>query len=151
MERIKLNRHMQENGLSLIEVLASLVILTLLLTTFLMMFLQSAKVNKASEHVIDATYIAQEEMENIYGLSTNYTREAAIEELVDQMDYTEESDFDQNGWTVFNKVYSPDISINFKFKNKTGEMDRVLVEVLDPPSSTTPKAQMENVIIWRAD
>ena len=60
-----------ESGLSLVEVLASIVILTLLLTTFLMMFLQSAKVNKTSENIIDATYIAQTEMEKIYALSTN--------------------------------------------------------------------------------
>ena len=151
MGRIQLNRHMQENGLSLVEVLASIVILTLLLTTFLMMFLQSAKVNKASEHVIDATYIAQVEMENIYGLSINGTREAAIKELVEHRGYTKEPGPDGAGWIVFNKVYSSDTSIQVKLKNETGAMDRVLVRVFEPPNSTTPKAQMENVIVWRAD
>ncbi|HJF32402.1 MAG TPA: hypothetical protein K8V56_11595 [Sporosarcina psychrophila] len=146
MEKFKLKKGLGENGLSLVEVLASFVILTLLLTTFLMMFIQSAKVNKSSEHIIEATYIAQTEMENIYALSTSFTREAAIKSLVD---YTKEPDVE--GWTVFNKLYSPDISIKVKLKNKTGEMDRVLVEVIEPPSSNTPKAQMENVIIWRAD
>jgi len=69
MGKFKIKRALGENGLSLVEVLASFVILTLLLTTFLMMFIQSAKVNKSSEHIIDATYIAQTEMENMYALS----------------------------------------------------------------------------------
>lgn len=136
---------MQESGLSLVEVLASIVILTLLLTTFLMMFLQSAKVNKLSEHVIDATYIAQEEMENIYALTTNGTREGAIEGL----GYTKGPHKD--GWTEFNREYSPDILIKVKLKNITGEMDRVLVLVYEQPISDNPRAQMENVIVWRAD
>lgn len=147
MGRIKINRHMKESGLSLVEVLASIVILTLLLTTFLMMFLQSAKVNKASEHVIDATYIAQAEMENIYGVSTSGTRNGAIEGL----DYTRAPELDEDGWTVFKKEYSPDISIQVKLKNKSGTMDRVLVMVLEPHNSTTPKAQMENVVVWEAN
>ena len=71
MGKLKLKLQKNEKGISLVEVLASIVILTLLLTTFLMMFVQSAKTNKKSEEIIDATYIAQTEMENIYAVSSN--------------------------------------------------------------------------------
>ncbi len=100
MGKFKLKRGMGEGGLSLVEVLASVVILTLLLTTFLMMFLQSAKVNKASEHIIDATYIAQTEMENIYALSTT-TKNGAKEVAIKGLGYTNRSI--ENGWIIFEK------------------------------------------------
>ena len=56
MKKMKITMNMKENGLTLIEVVASIVILTLIITTFLMMFLQSAKTNKTSETIIDSTY-----------------------------------------------------------------------------------------------
>src|SRR6185437_14796956 len=67
----KIDRNNNENGLTLIEVLASIVILTLILTAFLMTFLQGAKTNLTSEKILDAIYYAQVEMENIYALSVD--------------------------------------------------------------------------------
>ncbi|MFJ7936426.1 hypothetical protein [Sporosarcina sp. NPDC096371] len=137
----------KESGLSLVEVLASIVILTLLLTTFLMMFLQSAKVHKASEHVIDATYIAQKEMENLYALSTSIKESAKIKEII-ALGYIEKPD--ENDWTVFTKVYNPEILLKIKLKNKEKSMDRVLVEVRGIPDDKL-QAQMENVVVWRPE
>lgn len=59
-------RLQRENGFSLIEVLASLVILSLLLTSFFTIFIQSAKTSKTSEEVVHATYTAQKMMEKLY-------------------------------------------------------------------------------------
>ncbi|WP_342538005.1 hypothetical protein MKY15_16105 [Sporosarcina sp. FSL K6-1540] len=147
MEKFKLKKALGENGLSLVEVLASFVILTLLLTTFLMMFIQSAKVNKASEHIIDATYIAQTEMENMYALSTT-TKNGAKEATIKGLGYT--NGLVENGWIVFGKEYNSGILIKIKLQNKKGNMDRVLVEVRGIPDDNL-QAQMENVVVWRAD
>lgn len=147
MGKFKLKRALGENGLSLVEVLASFVILTLLLTTFLMMFIQSAKVNKASEHIIDATYIAQTEMENIYALSKT-TKNGAKEATIKGLGYTNGSK--ENSWIVFEKKSNSNVLIKVKLQNKKGNMDRVLVEVRGIPDDNL-QAQMENVVVWRAD
>jgi hypothetical protein len=146
MEKFKLNRRMSESGLSLVELLASIVILTLLLTTFLMMFLQSAKINKTSENIINATYIAQTEMENIYGVSVieKYSeRENAIVGLeflkIDSSD----------GWITFEKkVKNTDRLIKVRFKNISGTMDRVIVDVYKMPNRVL-QSKMENVLVWK--
>jgi len=153
MGKFKLKRALGENGLSLVEVLASFVILTLLLTTFLMMFIQSAKVNKASEHIIDATYIAQTEMERMYGLSTSI-KDSAKEETFIGLGYTKEPEPDDEGWTVYKKEYNPHILIKVKLllkkSNTERVMDRIIVEVRDIPDYNL-QAQMENVVVWRTE
>lgn len=140
-----LNKKNHTNGFTLIEVLASTVILTLLLTSFLIMFLQSAKINKTSDQIIDATYIAQAEMEEIYAISinTNYnSRKVSLEKL----GYTEKSI--EKGWHTFIKNGDTGELVKLKLKNKKGTMDRVLIEVKE---KDTLSAQMENVLVWKAD
>ncbi|MCG7336999.1 hypothetical protein MHZ95_17200 [Sporosarcina sp. ACRSM] len=148
MGKTKRKKGTGENGLTLVEVLASIVILTLLLTTFLMLFLQSAKVNKASEHIIDATYLAQTEMENIYAVSTGTTfsqRETAIESLAYEKKVTE------GIWTVFEKRNeTTDRWVKVRLADKTGTMTRIIVEVYEDPKKIL-RAKMENVLVWKAD
>ncbi len=55
-----------EKGVTLVEVVASFVILVILLISFYTLFIQTAKTTKSSEDIVDATYIAQTEMEKIY-------------------------------------------------------------------------------------
>lgn len=63
-------QHMKnQTGMSLVEILASVVILSILLFFVLGMFVNSSKVNVKSEEVIDATYVAQTEIENLYAVS----------------------------------------------------------------------------------
>src|SRR5699024_8937847 len=65
-KKIKRTFFIEEKGLTLVEVLASFVILSIVLVIFLSIFIQSAKTNQTSEEIVDATYIAQTEMELIY-------------------------------------------------------------------------------------
>lgn len=55
-----------ERGISLIEVVVSLLIITLILVSFSGLFLQSKKSSLSSEETLDATYIAQQTMEYLY-------------------------------------------------------------------------------------
>jgi Tfp pilus assembly protein PilV len=54
-----------ENGLSLIEILASVTLLFILILTLIPMFVQSARTNNVSAKVMDATYLAESSMELI--------------------------------------------------------------------------------------
>lgn len=76
VRRISMKKFIQlnnEDGASLAELLASIVILGILLTIVLSMFINSANVNRKSEELVDVTYIAQTELENLYAITTRTT------------------------------------------------------------------------------
>ena len=58
----------EERGVYLLEVVASIILITIILISFFGFFLQSKKTHVASESIVDATYIAQQYMEEIYGI-----------------------------------------------------------------------------------
>ena len=57
---------LNSDGISIIEAVASLLIITLILISFFSLIVQANKTGKASEQIIDATYVGQVEMEKIY-------------------------------------------------------------------------------------
>ena len=65
-----------EEGMTLVEVLASILLLSLIITTFLSFFIQAAKVNNQTDTVNEATFIAQEQIE----LLTYYSKTESVEE-----------------------------------------------------------------------
>lgn len=54
-----------EHGLTLTEILASIVIISIVITTFMLVFVQSSKTTTTSKHILDSTYYAETEMEEI--------------------------------------------------------------------------------------
>ena len=68
-----------EEGMTLVEVLASILLLSLITTTFLSFFIQAAKVNNQTDAVNEATFIAQEQIE----LLTYYATTKTVEETLD--------------------------------------------------------------------
>lgn len=138
----KLNFKLNENGLTLIEVLASVVILTLIITTFLMMFLQSAKTNKASEKIIDSTYYAQVEMENIYAISKEYSFDDRNEpmsslsyETIDSIIYTKNTN---------DKFYEVKLE-------ETNDLVSLIVRVYNNKDEKKLEAQMETLLAWETE
>ena len=133
-----------EKGLTLVEILASFVILSILIIAFLTLFGQSAKQNRLSEEVMDATYIAQRNMEEIYAESQSYTFESYLVNhpetkrsgLEDSYTFSKE----ENDYTVVVKLKEP---------NDGKRNGSLLVEVYDSPSRNKLKAQMETILLWR--
>ncbi|AZP03679.1 type IV pilus modification PilV family protein [Jeotgalibaca ciconiae] len=72
-----------ESGMTLVEVLASIVLISLIVTTFLSFFIQASKTNNQTKDVNFATFIAQAELEEL----NQYTK---IEDI----------DLDENGEIV---------------------------------------------------
>lgn len=146
---IKLKKSNNESGISLVEVLASVVILSLLLTSFFMLFIQSSKTSKNAERIIDATYVAQTEMEKIYASSTDN----GIKEAFDDLGYTEKAV--QENWNVFEKL-SVDKKVLIKVRVKmlkeiknVNNMVSIIVEVYELPNKTQ-REKMQNVLMWGA-
>ena len=68
----------EEEGMTLVEVLASILLLSLIITTFLSFFIQAAKINNQTDTVNEATFIAQEQIE----LLTYYSETESVEETL---------------------------------------------------------------------
>ncbi len=56
----------QERGLTLIEVIASILLISIILLSFMGMFLQSNKTTATSDDIVDATYLANKSMLHIF-------------------------------------------------------------------------------------
>ncbi|MFY3792773.1 type IV pilus modification PilV family protein [Ureibacillus sp. MALMAid1270] len=162
MRRFKNNKILDESGLSLIEVIASVVILTIILLGIFGLFVQSAKTTKNSEKIVDATYIAQTEMENLY-LQTKKSCE--IEDVmircypisnyvkaIHDLGYT---NIDDSGYPLgYFKKYISNSNFYVKLTVKTpvngvDYLTRVIIYVIEVGNSgEVIKAQMENTIQW---
>ena len=61
----------KQDGTTLIELVVAIAILSIIVTSFLIFFVQSSQTTQSSENITDATYLAKEEMEYLYNLSVS--------------------------------------------------------------------------------
>ncbi len=151
MKKVKKYSYANENGLTLVEVLASIVILSIILVSILMILLQSMKAKQISEVIIDATYIAQTEMEKMYELSGQLKASKRDEWFANEK-YYHSSVLDDKEvlWEVYRK--DADIyDIEVWWTDTDEQMTRIIVKVYDKSSTSKPQAQMENLLEWKAD
>ncbi|MFZ2585197.1 MAG: type II secretion system protein [Enterococcus aquimarinus] len=76
-------RWSDESGMTLVEVLVAIALISMIVTTFLSFFIQAAKTNNRTSDINRATFIAQAHLETL----NQYTSYSEIEEaylLVDQ-------------------------------------------------------------------
>lgn len=133
-----------ELGLTLIEILASIVIIVIIMAIGLGILVQTAKTNKTSEEIVDATYVAQTEMEKIY--------HASISSEVDMISWFEAaygSPQPVENWHVFTKEKG-DYRVHVKVQQAASseELNRAVVQVFEKNDPTKVKAQMENHFKW---
>lgn len=76
MKKIKEKLLKQESGVTLVELLASIVLLTIIVTTFLSFFVQAGRTNNRIDDMNEATFLAQEQLE----LITAYSEELTVAE-----------------------------------------------------------------------
>ena len=133
-------RYLSERGLTLVEVLASIVLLSIILTGVLMIIIQTAQINVKSEDIIDATYVAQTEMEKIYAASRNgETKNTWFEKNYDSV-------MERNTYhkTVSNYI----IEVQWEEHEKETSLTRVIVKVYDEMEDERASVQMENHLVW---
>lgn len=131
-----------EKGLTLAEVLASIVILSIILISGLSIIIQSAKTNKTSENIIDATYIAQKEMENIY--EENHNDSSIFKSLAGYEKQTAIEDWDI--YHVEREDYF--VEVRVKESEQSPGMVRIVIQVYEDETKTISRAQMENLFKW---
>ncbi|MEN2467095.1 prepilin-type N-terminal cleavage/methylation domain-containing protein [Ornithinibacillus sp. JPR2-1] len=136
-----------ESGLTLVELLVSFVLITLILTTFITFFVQSATMTTTSETIIDATYIAQAEMENLYSASSS-TKFSQRENAITDLGYVWLKESEE--WTVFTKELDGSnyiIHVRLHRDEVEANMTRVIVEVFEEEEDNL-QAKMESVVVW---
>lgn len=139
-----------EKGLTLIEILASIVILSLIVVSFLSMFVQSSRTNNFSKRIVDATYVAETQMEEINNLNKSLAS-SSLANLADEIK-------NKNGYTTdssCSNCYAKPISGHYvlvQFKNVSTvstDLGKVLIKVYKDNSKTSQEAQMEMIVTWK--
>jgi prepilin-type N-terminal cleavage/methylation domain-containing protein len=141
---------MNEKGLTLIEVLASIVILSIIGVSLLTFFVQSARSNNLSKTMMDATYVAQSNIEEINNLNNNSLIPTNITILGDKIKNTGFVS-DTSPGTGCSSCYKKNLIgnnqfIHVKLTNHSDSLGKVLVKVF---TGTKQEAQMEMLISWK--
>ena len=124
MKKIKEKLLKQESGVTLVELLASIVLLTIIVTTFLSFFVQAGRTNNRIDDMNEATFLAQEQLELITAYSETETEKETKDKLTTP----------KNGY---------DIQTTFESK---GDLQAVIVIV---SKEARPLAQMETGLAFK--
>ena len=127
-------------GLTLIEILGSIVILGIISVSFITLFIQSARTTTISEIMLDATYLAQTQMEEFYHL-----KNLSDKELTDLG--FEKKEMDCENASCYSKE-SEGYYIWTEFQDSTdhSQLVRVIVKVFNNEQKEKLQAQMETLI-----
>lgn len=138
-------------GFTLIEVVASIVIITLLLTGFMSLLLTSARTTQTSQNVIDYTLIAQTEYELLYKFAQERPKTQQDEVLIDEMGYVKKEEGSES--TIFVKeTTEAEIRLIVSPYTENLALDDRLSEVVieaNPIQDKSGGSQIESVIEWR--
>lgn len=93
MKKIKEKLLKQESGVTLVELLASIVLLTIIVTTFLSFFVQAGRTNNRIDDMNEATFLAQEQLELITAYSEELTVAETQAKLVNNTGYSIQTTF----------------------------------------------------------
>ncbi|WHX99495.1 type II secretion system protein [Neobacillus sp. DY30] len=151
---------MNEKGLTLIEVLASIVILSIIGVSLLTFFVQSARSNNLSKTMMDSTYVAQTQMEEINNYNQGSTSTTSIsmlgQKLINSGSYTRYYDIGGGCTTTststfcYGKTLAGDKRyVDVKLSTHSAEIGKVLLKVYKDSTKTKQEAQMEMFIPWK--
>lgn len=150
---------LNSKGLTLVEVMASILIIGIILLSFSSLLLQGAKTGESSEEIVDYTYLAQTAMETIYSVSKNQHYSTDLKTEVEQdlvrlgyrkvvSESTATKLVFDTGDILSNEYVKIEASIQLDATGKTayGNLVNVLLVVQDYEKT---KAQLEYVISWK--
>jgi prepilin-type N-terminal cleavage/methylation domain-containing protein len=143
----KVSKHFNNKGLTLVEVLVSIILISLVLFTFFSFLIQSAKTGKTSEEVVDGTYLAQLEMEKLYEVSRKEDFNSGIDEIVNSLTYKQITSTTQDEYVFEKSIDGKNIKLKLKEHSYPG-MSYLVIEVFDQENGTRPRAKMETILEW---
>ncbi|MBM7608823.1 Tfp pilus assembly protein PilV [Lysinibacillus composti] len=148
-------------GITLIEAVVSLLLITIILISFYGMFIQSKKTNSNAESISDATYLAQTEMEKIYELSKNQSISSLNSTFITGYSLTSNrsiracDDLNQLNYNEYTSEIVYEKTLNEKYKSiimirqlcDFEKSTTILIDIID--TNNKIKATVENVYVWK--
>jgi prepilin-type N-terminal cleavage/methylation domain-containing protein len=136
---------MNEKGMTIIEILASIVILSIIVVSLLSFFVQTARSNNVSKNIVDATYAAENEMEEVY---SQIKASTSLSTLTTPAGYTQKSK------TTVNAVYDKSIPQHYIYLELVSPavgnpLVTLKVKVYKDNTKAVQEAQMEMVVQWK--
>ena len=137
--------HLKYNrGFTLIEVLASILLLSVIIISSLSLFVQTSMTTNVSKNIMDATYAAQASMEEINMMITNTT---SLSNLSNQLINNEYKQLKSDG-TLYEKTVTNGY-ITVEIIQREAPLVTVKVKVYDNKSKTKLGAYMEMLSSWK--
>lgn len=145
MKKFLKNSLKDKKGLTLVEILVSIVILGILVGPFLNVFEFALESNKTSNRIADATFIANQRMEYLYDLCiTKEMIGETIAEIKDLPETTQQSLINPYKFNIKNGDYVEEVVIDTDILGNG--LDKVIVNVLYKDKLM---ATVENYYEWK--
>lgn len=131
-------------GMTLIEVLVSLVILSIIVVSILPFFIQSSRTTDLSENIVNATLLAETEMESIINMNTTLPSES-LEDFSNRiLARGYERDPSCNGCYG---MYKDRQYISIQLSDMSGNLGKVILRIYDDNKNRVA-SQMEMILTW---
>ncbi|MDQ1001323.1 prepilin-type N-terminal cleavage/methylation domain-containing protein [Neobacillus niacini] len=145
---------MNEKGMTIIEILAAIVILSIIVVSLLSVFVQSARSNHVSKNIVDATYVAENEIEEVY---SQIKASTSLGTLTTPAGYTEKSKTTENAvyeksipkHYIYLELISPAVPADPAVPAVGNPLVTVKVKVYKDHTKAVQEAQMEMVVQWK--
>ena len=141
-----------ESGLTLIEITASIVLISIIFIGFFSLLITSKKVGVASEDIVDATYITQQAMEEVYLTSSNMNLEEIVNYYLTEKNsaHTTYTATNNNNFTItFNHDFN-NLLLSIQFLKHTQPSLSLSLPLYNITITTkengTTKSTMENIM-----
>ncbi|ELK48103.1 prepilin-type N-terminal cleavage/methylation domain-containing protein [Halobacillus sp. ACCC02827] len=134
-----------ERGVTLLEIVVSMTILFIVLIVAFPLFTQSQRSSSVSSNMLDATYIAQKKMEDVYHLSTSIpfqqveTALAPMKRMA-ETEKTLQMEEAADGYYIELTLTKPD-----------GGLSTIIVKVFQNSDKQDLEAQMETIYRWETE
>ncbi|WP_144547835.1 prepilin-type N-terminal cleavage/methylation domain-containing protein [Bacillus sp. X1(2014)] len=150
-----------QRGMTLIEILVSIIILSIIIVTLLTMLIQSSRTNNTSKNIVNTTYLAENSMEEIrnfvvsttFSSSTTFMSNLTISgyDKLTITDLDKITDYDKSSGYFYKKINNTKGHfILVKLVPKEAPLVKVTVKVYNnETSSKRLEAQMEMLISWK--
>lgn len=139
----------KEHGLTLTEILASIVILSIILTAFMLVFVHSSQTTTDSKGILDATYFAQTEMEEIININTSNNKKGALKgNLVDLGYISKPCNQKNEGYRDCYGLVKNHYYVEVGVDESNPELANIILRLYKEESDQRLKAQMERVIAF---
>lgn len=130
-----------EQGLTLIEILAALVIISIVILGITAFFSTSVKTTDTTEKLLDASYVNQRYMEELYRISrTGY---AERDSRLAEGGWVKEA---ENEYVTESSGYYIDLAISDS--DAGAPLRRILIRVFEDSEDQHPASQMETIRRW---